>query len=159
MDVFSFDSGADARYHFDLSGERVAPFNHVYEHNTPPKHAVEIAATNIAKREYQKEYMDYWNSTVSQTGTGRPVEAFICPAAPYPASERDKGYYFGYTSFVNLLDYSSITIPITKADQSLDIPNADYTPRNELDGLVHKCCKLSLTVFPFSTRRQLIFTV
>lgn len=142
MDVFSFDGGADARYHFDLSGERLAPFNHHFENNTPPKSAVDIAATNVAIREYQKEYMDYWNSTVSQTGTGRPVEAFISPVAPYPASERDKGYYFAYTSFVNVLDYSSITIPVTKADQILDAPNANYTPLNEVDGRVQGCCKL-----------------
>lgn len=34
--------------------------------------AIKIAAVNIAKREYQKEYMEYWNGTKDLTGTGRP---------------------------------------------------------------------------------------
>lgn len=44
-----------------------------------------IAATNIAKRMYQKEYMDYWNSTSSLTGNGEPVDAVIIPLSPFAA--------------------------------------------------------------------------
>jgi hypothetical protein len=33
----------------------------------------------------RKEYLDHWEATASKTGTGRPVDAIICPAAPYAA--------------------------------------------------------------------------
>ncbi|KAI6031788.1 general amidase [Pisolithus microcarpus] len=36
-------------------------------------------------RDLRTEYMAHWNATSSQTGTGRPVDAIICPAAPYAA--------------------------------------------------------------------------
>lgn len=37
------------------------------------------------KRDLRKEYLDYWESSVEQTGTGRPVDAIIAPVAPYAA--------------------------------------------------------------------------
>jgi amidase len=39
----------------------------------------QIAANNVKKREYEKEYLDYWNSAAGMTGTGRPVDAFLMP--------------------------------------------------------------------------------
>src|SRR5882762_4320806 len=36
-------------------------------------------------RDLRKEYLDYWQSTVQSTWTGRPVDAIICPVAPYAA--------------------------------------------------------------------------
>lgn len=37
------------------------------------------------KRELRKSYLDHWEATVSQTGTGRPVDAIISPAVAYTA--------------------------------------------------------------------------
>ena len=31
----------------------------------------------------RREHLNYWNNTVSATGTGQPVDAIICPASPY----------------------------------------------------------------------------
>jgi amidase len=61
--------------------------------------ASEIAAVNVDKRQHQKEYMEYWNSTASFTGTGRPVDAIIAPLAPFAAARPDMYDYYG-TSFV-----------------------------------------------------------
>lgn len=55
----------------------------------------DIAAVNVEKREYQKEYMDYWNSTASLTGTGRAIDAVITPLAPMPANLTMKFDYIG----------------------------------------------------------------
>ncbi len=57
--------------------------------------ASEISAINVLKRQYQKEYMEYWNSTVSQTGTGRPVDAIITPLAPFAAARPGMYDYYG----------------------------------------------------------------
>lgn len=37
------------------------------------------------KRELRKSYLDHWQATVSQTGTGRPVDGIISPAVAYTA--------------------------------------------------------------------------
>ena len=57
--------------------------------------ASKIAANNIAKREYQKEYMEYWNSTAHSTSTGRPVDAIIAPLAPFAAAKPSRYNYYG----------------------------------------------------------------
>jgi amidase len=65
--------------------------------------ASEIAAVNVAKRAFQKEYMEYWNSTTSLTGTGRPVDAVITPLAPFAAARPDMYDYYGTSSFLEFL--------------------------------------------------------
>lgn len=128
---------------FALSGEPVAQ-QIAQGYGTEPKDEVgasTIARTNIEKREYQKEYMDYWNSTKNATGTDRPVDAFIMPLAPFPAS-RPKGYsYYGYSAIINSLDYTSCVIPVTMADKSIDVLEKGFTPVNELDKSVSESCK------------------
>jgi amidase len=57
--------------------------------------ASEIAQVNVRKRQYQKEYMEYWNSTKALTGTGRPVDAVIAALAPFPAARPDMYSYYG----------------------------------------------------------------
>jgi amidase len=57
--------------------------------------ASQIAELNVQKRQYQKEYMEYWNSTVSLTGTGRPVDAIIAPVAPFAAARPEMFTYYG----------------------------------------------------------------
>lgn len=102
--------------------------------------AGEIAATNLAKREYQKEYMDYWNSTKDLTDTNRPVDAFILPCAPFPAAGINKYHYYGYSIIVNALDYTACTIPVTSVNQAVDIVDKNYRPLNELDKSVADDC-------------------
>lgn len=114
------DGGTDFKHHFGLSGESQAQQVVVDENGVELK-ASEIAALNIAKREYQKLYMDYWNSTADLTDTGRPVDGVLCPLAPHAAVIPTQYKHVGYTSFVNVLDYTSVAIPVTFADKSVDV--------------------------------------
>lgn len=118
------DGGTDCRYHFDLSGE-TPPSQVIVGQNGTESVASEIAALNVAKRDYQKQYMDYWNSTANETGTGRPVDGVLCPLAPHAAVIPNQYKYVGYTSFVNVLDYTSVSIPVTFADKSVDVRRPD----------------------------------
>ncbi|KAJ5646705.1 Amidasefungi, partial [Penicillium lividum] len=129
--IFNLDGGVDMRHHFGLSGEAKAPQVLVSEEGSELK-ASEISAINIAKRDYQKQYMDYWNSTVELTGTGRPVDGLFCPLASHAAVIPGQYGDVGYTSFVNVLDYTSIAIPVTFADKTVDVSPAG-TPASELD--------------------------
>ena len=39
-----------------------------------------------ARRDLRETYLEHWNNTVTSTGTGRPVDAIICPVAPFAAT-------------------------------------------------------------------------
>ncbi|OQE81408.1 hypothetical protein PENNAL_c0041G10579 [Penicillium nalgiovense] len=121
--IFNMDGGADVKYHLGLSGEPQAP-EIVCNENGIQMTASEIAALNVAKREYQKQYMDYWHSTAEVTDTGRPVDALICPLAPHAAVIPSEFKSVGYTGFVNVLDYTSLAIPVTFADKEIDVRSA-----------------------------------
>lgn len=82
--AWKYDNGADIRSAFALSGEPMVPqiantYGAEFANDVTPKDATFIAANNVAKREYQKEYMEYWNSTAELTGTGKPVDVVIAP--------------------------------------------------------------------------------
>ncbi|KAF9888084.1 Acetamidase [Aspergillus nanangensis] len=125
--AFHLDGGADKRQQFELSGED-APAQIIIEDSPSQRTASEIAALNVEKREFQKLYMEYWNKTVEQTGTGRPVDGLISPCAPHAAVLPYKYRYVGYSSLVNLLDYTSVVFPVTHADQTVDVlpPGAEF---------------------------------
>ena len=103
--------------------------------------ATMIAANNVAKREYQKEYLEYWNSTKDLTGTGRPVDGLIAPLAPFPAARQEGYSYYGYSTFVNLLDYTSCVFPVTTADKNIDVMDEDFRPLSDEDKEVAAGCK------------------
>jgi amidase len=122
--TFNMDGGADFRHHFGLSGEEQAPQVIVVK-DGKEMNVSELAAHNVAKRVYQKQYMDYWNSTADLTGTGRPVDGLFCPLAPHAAVIPTQYESVGYTGFVNVLDYTSLAIPVTFADKTVDVRPAD----------------------------------
>ncbi|KAK5798225.1 hypothetical protein VI817_004516 [Penicillium citrinum] len=126
--AYAMDGGNDAKHQFGLSGEIKPPQVIVGGPSSGPEMlSSQIAALNVSKREYQKEYMDYWNSTAALTGTGRPVDGVICPNAPFAAVKPAEYNYIGYSAFVNVLDYPSITIPVTFANKTVDILPSDVS--------------------------------
>ena len=137
---WGFDGGADARKDFALSGEENAPQVMVPSH--PEANASDIMATNIAKREAQKEYMEYWNSSASRTDTGRPVDAIICPLAPFAAARPAQYTYYGYSVWVNTLDYTSVTVPVSTVDKNVDKKAENFQHINDVDKATQETCML-----------------
>ncbi|KAL8853963.1 MAG: hypothetical protein Q9221_001271 [Calogaya cf. arnoldii] len=135
--AWMYDNGADIRSAFELSGEPKAPQIGIsYGGDVkpdPPKDATFIAANNVAQREYQKEYMEYWNSTAELTGTGKPVDIVIAPVAPFASVQFNKFLWYGYSSIVNVLDYTSCTLPVTTVDKSIDVLDPSFKPVGDLD--------------------------
>ncbi|KAG0694762.1 general amidase [Suillus ampliporus] len=72
------------------------------------------------RKDLRKEYLDHWEATTSGTGTGRPVDAIICPASSYVATPHGKNRYTNYTAVWNALDYPAATFPVTTVDPTLD---------------------------------------
>ncbi|TEY70094.1 hypothetical protein BOTCAL_0111g00120 [Botryotinia calthae] len=138
--AWSFDGGKDVHEALALSGEPMIPqIQGHYSILKPQMTGSDIAAVNVEKREYQKEYMDYWNSTASLTGTGRAIDAVITPLAPMPANLTMKFDYIAYSTFVNLLDYSAAILPVTTVDKNVDVFDTGYKPLNAEDEKVWKC--------------------
>ena len=149
---------------FGLSGEPMASQVAVAFSNAPKEQAngTKIAETNVAKREYQKEYMEYWNSTIELTDTGRPVDALIMPVAPFAAPRPERYRYYGYSTIVNTLDYSSCVIPVTNVDEAVDVVDEHFKPESDHDRQIFDDCKWVLMLcvrkadfFAQTTRRSI----
>ena len=147
LNVWTYDGGKDVRDAFALSGEPPVPqVADLFGPSGPTEEftASRIAANNVAMREWRKAYMDYWNSTAALTGTGRPVDAVVCPLAPYAAARRGMYDYYGYSIFVNALDYTCVVVPVTTADKSVDTVEAGYKALNEQDRAVFEAYDAAL---------------
>ena len=138
------DGGADLKQAFGLSGEPQPP-QVILEGNGTDMSASAIASLNVAKREYQKQYMDYWNSTAELSGTGRPVDGVICALAPHAAVIPHDYKYVAYTSFVNVLDYTSVSIPVTFADKNIDAHPSDASASGSEQHIEWDCKHLLFT--------------
>lgn len=136
--TWGYDGGKDIHDAFALSGEPPVP-QVAMTYGTAPqgeKTASEIAATNVKQRQGKKEYLDYWNSTAELTGTQKPVDGIIAPLAPFPAA-RPLGYkYYGFSAWVNGLDLTSVVVPVTLADKTVDKYPEDYKPISDADKIV-----------------------
>jgi amidase len=88
----------------------------------PPKHLTtyENWQLNQQKLAWQKGFLDYTNATVSQTGTGRPIDGIIMPVAPWASCPHDMNDHVGYTSLLNLADRPCLTFPVTVVDPAKD---------------------------------------
>lgn len=147
FNTWAYDSGRDCNAAFALSNEPPAPqLATLFDQNAPEFTASQIAENNVAHRQLKKQYLDYWSSTEAVTGTGRPVDAVISPVAPFAAARPGMYAYYGYTTWVNFLDYSSVVFPVTRVDGSVDMVEEGYKPLNEEDRVCYESCELP---FPF----------
>lgn len=135
FNTWTLDGGKDVHDSFALSGEDMADqIKMSYgEKVTDEKTATFIAQNNIALRQWKKQYMDAWNATASQTETKRPIDAIIAPLAPYAAARPNKYKWYGYSGFVNGLDYTAVVVPVTIADKNVDQYPKDYKPLDDKD--------------------------
>ncbi|KAJ9612646.1 hypothetical protein H2200_004243 [Cladophialophora chaetospira] len=133
--TWAYDGGKDIHDSFALSGEDISPqVKSIYGDKAREQFtAAQIAANNVDLRRFRKEYMEYWNSTAQETGNGQPVDGIISPLAPYPAARRKLYKYYGYSAWVNGLDYTSVVLPVTASDKTVDKYEAEYTPIGDLD--------------------------
>ncbi|KAJ7040376.1 general amidase [Mycena alexandri] len=89
--------------------------------------AFELWQIQKKKGDLRQEYLGHWADTVSQTGTGRPVDAIISPVAPYTAPPHGLNKFAQYTMTWNLLDHPALVVPVSKVDQAVDVKQ----PRSE----------------------------
>ncbi|KAE8268990.1 hypothetical protein A4X09_0g3342 [Tilletia walkeri] len=75
---------------------------------------------NKTKVAYQKEFLDHWQATKGQTGTGRPIDAVLAPVAPWASCPHDMNVHIAYTNLWNLVDRPAITFPVTDVQPEVD---------------------------------------
>ncbi|KAG1757530.1 general amidase [Suillus lakei] len=90
------------------------------------------------RQNIRKEYLDHWNATATETGTGRPVDAIICPAAPFAAPPHGKNKYANYTTVWNTLDYPAAIFPVTTVDSTLDGKEPPHSFYDDFDKSVYE---------------------
>lgn len=155
MDALTADGGADVRINLGLSGEPQPAQIGVNRSIQEQKTVLEVPTINIAKRTYQKEYLDYWNSTLEHTETGRPVDGFLSPVSAHSAVIPGKSLSTEYTTVSSLLDYSCVVVPVTHLKKKVDLPKQSRVYLSEWDKLAQDDCKCS----PLSYYRQHSFTI
>jgi len=75
------------------------------------------------------------------------VDAIICPLAPFPAARPGKFTWYGYSVFVNLLDYTAVVLPATKVDQNVDKVDSSYdAPGGKADQETQDDCEFDRSV-------------
>ncbi|GJE86082.1 general amidase [Phanerochaete sordida] len=86
------------------------------------------------KAALRQEYLDYWNSTSTMTGSGRPVDAIICPVSPYGgAPPHGHSRIVDYTAVWNGLDYATCVFPVTRVNATLDAKKPSHQFLNPRD--------------------------
>jgi amidase len=68
------------------------------------------------------------------------VDAVIMPVAPHAAVIPGKYFHYLYSEIVNLLDYSSVSLPVSRADKAIDMPDSEYHPINDEDRANWEAC-------------------
>ncbi|KAI1356104.1 amidase signature domain-containing protein [Xylaria sp. FL0043] len=130
--AFLYADGAhDIHNQLDLSGEPLIPDLQETFKLRDPIDLLEYQDLTLQGLQYEAEYSDYWNSTAEEDG--QIVDAVIMPVAPHAAVIPGKYYYTGYTEVINLLNYSVVVIPVTKADKLIDTVDSSYQPSSDLD--------------------------
>jgi len=89
---------------------------------------------HLKKWNYQSEYLDKWRALEEQLG--KELDAIIAPITPTAAVRHNQFRYYGYASVINLLDFTSVIVPVTFADKSVDAKKVDYQPLGQLDATV-----------------------
>ncbi|EGU80330.1 hypothetical protein FOXB_09159 [Fusarium oxysporum f. sp. conglutinans Fo5176] len=139
LTAWIYDGGIDVHHHMGLAHEPI-PDVLARTYGTKPLrqfNASEIHRNNVLLREWRKAYLDYWSSTSNLTGTGRPVDAVICPVAPFCAVRPTKYHYYGYSVWPNATDYTAGSFPVTLANKRVDTKDESYQPINDIDRKVY----------------------
>jgi amidase len=134
-EVWTADGHKDLYDTLALSGEpRVGPLGNGPEAELRD----EVGVTKYWEFQYRKQrflkaQLDHWNATAQNTGTGRPVDAVLCPTSATPPQTLRGLQYYGYTAWCNLADFPAAVIPVTRVDPAKDPKVARESFHSDLD--------------------------
>lgn len=94
----------------------------------------ELWDVHLKKWNYQSEYLDKWRELEEQLGNC--LDAIVAPITPTAAIRHNQFRYYGYASVINLLDFTSVVVPVTFTDKDLDRKKEGYHSLSPLDATV-----------------------
>lgn len=107
---------------------------------------------NLDRWQYQCEYLAAIREFEAHIGA--ELDAIIAPAAPMASAKHQQYKYSGYTSIFNLLDFTSLIVPVTFADKNVDVVAQDFQPTGDLDAGIQKdCTSAGLICYDYANRK------
>ncbi|KAJ5174080.1 acetamidase [Penicillium coprophilum] len=133
--IYAADGCTDVYKNINASGEPAIPnIKDLLNPDLPKADVNEIWDVQLQKWHYQCAYLDKWRELEEKMG--REIDAIIGPISPTAAIRHDQFRYYGYASIFNLLDFSSVVIPVTFADKEKDLKNSNFQPMGKIDAEV-----------------------
>ncbi|KAL5345357.1 Acetamidase [Pseudogymnoascus australis] len=133
--IYASDGGADMFGVLKASGEPAIPnIADLVSPNLPKMNINELWNVNLQKWDYQCEYLSKIREFEKKLG--RELDAIIAPVAPTAAIRHNHFKYYGYASAINILDFTSVVVPVTYADKAIDVKNEELKPLTDIDKLV-----------------------
>jgi amidase len=140
--IYAGDGGTDIFNTLKESGEPAIPnFKDLINPSLPKVDMNELWDAQLKKWAFQSEYLEQFR--LAEEKLGKEIDAIIAPITPTAAIRHNQFKYYGYASAINLLDFTSVVVPVTFADKSVDKKQAEYKPLNNLDKVVQEECEFS----------------
>ncbi|KJK93078.1 Acetamidase [Metarhizium anisopliae BRIP 53284] len=135
--VYASDGGADIHSALKLSGEPAIPnINDLVNPSLEKLDINEVWQCQLDKWNYQMEYLAAIREFEAKTG--RELDAIIAPVPATAAILHNQFKYYGYATVINVLDFTSVVVPVTFADKNIDVKTAGFTPLTDLDATVQE---------------------
>lgn len=103
----------------------------------------ELWEIQLKKWKFQSEYLEKIRQF--ENDLGRELDAIIAPITPTAAIRHNQFKYYGYATVINLLDYTSVVVPVTFADRTIDRKNETFQPLTDMDAAVQAECRETST--------------
>jgi len=130
--IYASDGGTDVFDTLKESGEPAIPnFADLINPSLSKIDVNELWSVNLKKWNFQIEYLEQLR--LAEETLGKEIDALVMPITPTAAIRHNQFKYYGYQSVINLLDFTSVVVPVTFADQNIDKKVDQYTPLNKMD--------------------------
>lgn len=93
--------------------------------------AYELWQVQKQRKTLRQQYLSHWEKTTGATGTGRPIDAIICPVAPYAAPPHGKNRSVASSTAFHSLIFQSESLSIPKSGMCSTI-QASCSPSRQL---------------------------
>ncbi|KAF5645901.1 glutamyl-tRNA(gln) amidotransferase subunit A [Fusarium tjaetaba] len=133
--IYASDGGVDIFSTLNASGEPAIPnISDLVKPDLPKMNLNELWDAQLQKWNYQSEYLTKIREFEEKNG--RQLDAIIAPITPTAAIRHNQFKYYGYATAINVLDFTSVVVPVTFADKAIDHQNKQFKPLTELDQIV-----------------------